>query len=604
MSEYATVAFMNRLETLQSELKQHIKACPALANVGDFDVQMERSSHINFGDLSSNIALQCAKALNMNPVELAEKVVSYLEGVSISSIAHIEVVKPGFINFYFSDVFLSANVADVLEMGNDFGRGDVLKGQRWVVEHTSPNPNKAMHLGHLRNNLVGMSLYRVLQWSGAQVTTDEIDNNRGIAIAKVMYGFLKHMKKDVSLASDVQTWAAHKDQWYTPEEKGVGPDVFVTTCYVLGEKTIKEDAVADAYTRQLVVDWELGDQVVWELWEHVLSYAYAGIEKTLARLGSHFDKVWHEHEHYQEGKQYVELGLKKGIFQKLEDGAVLTNLETDYNLPDTILLKRDGTALYITQDIALTALKKKEYNADKLVWVVGPDQSLAMKQVFAVCEQLGIGTLEDFTHVSYGYVGLKADDGGFQKMSSREGTVVLIDDVIDAVKAKIEANESELERERDLTPDLSEKLALAAVKFAILRPDRTQDLTFDINQSVNVHGDSGVYVMYSYVRTLSILDKYGKKIIEEAVELQSEKDLMRMLMFFPSVIARAQADLSAHHIATYVLEVSSAFNRWYGQESIIDGSAREAHKIAVTKAVGQILKNGLDILGIEVVEKM
>ena len=344
-----------------------------------------------------------------------------------------------------------------------------------------------------------------------------------------------------------------------------------------------------------------------ELWEHVLAYAYAGIEKTLSRLGSHFDKVWHEHEHYQAGKQYVEEGLKKGVFQKLEDGAVLTNLEKDYGLPDTILLKRDGTALYITQDIALTALKKKEYNADKLVWVVGPDQTLAMKQVFAVCEQLGIGKLEDFTHVSYGYVGLKADDGGFQKMSSRAGTVVLIDDVIDAVKARIEANESALERESELAPDLSEKLAIAAVKFAILKPDRTQDLTFDINQSVNVQGDSGVYVMYSYVRTQSILEKSGKKVSDlnaTAVKVGAEKDLMRTLAFFPSVVERAQQDLSAHHIATYLLEVSSAFNSWYANESILDGSEREVHKLAVVKATGQVLKNGLSILGIATVEKM
>jgi len=598
---------MANLEDLIAKLQTHIKSCPVLAGIDDLSVQIERSSHVNFGDLTTNVSLQWAKPLSMNPAQLAQEIVDFLQAQSISEIAKMEVVAPGFINFYFSDGFLNANVAKVIEQGDDFGRGDSLQGQHWVIEHTSPNPNKAMHLGHLRNNLVGMSLAQVLKWSGAKVTTDEVDNNRGIAIAKVMYGFLAIMKKDESLPTEVKTWYENQASWFTPEEKGIGPDVFVTQCYVYAEKASQEDEAAEAQARQLVVDWEAGDKVVWALWEHVLGYAYAGIEKTLARLGSHFDKVWHEHEHYQAGKKYVEEGLAKGVFKRLEDGAVLTNLEADYNLPDTIIQKRDGTSLYITQDIALSALKKKEYQADKLVWVVGPDQTLAMKQVFAVCEQLEIGQLEDFTHVTYGYVGLKADDGGFQKMSSREGTVVLIDDVIDAVKAKIEANESESERAKNLDPELSEKLALAAVKFAILKPDRTQDLTFDINQSVNVQGDSGVYVMYSFVRTASILEKSAQKIWPNQIvnaEIDSGKDLLRALAFFPSVVKRSQVDLSAHHIATYLLEISSTFNSWYGSEVILDGSERETHKLAMVKATGQVLKNGLSLLGITTVDKM
>ena len=285
-----------------------------------------------------------------------------------------------------------------------------------------------MHLGHLRNNLVGMGIVRLLKWNGAEVASDAVYNDRGIAIAKLIYGFLAHMKKDESLPTDVSVWSGNKDKWYTPKEKEMKPDVFVTECYVLGEKDFKNDPEIEKKTRELVVKWENDDKTVWEIWENVLSYAYQGINNTLNRLGSHWDKIWYEHEHYQDGKDFIEKGLEKGIFQKLEDGAVLTNLEK-YNIPDTILLKKDGTSLYITQDIALTSLKKKTYNADKLVWVIGPEQSLAMKQLFTVSEQLGIGKVEDFTHVPYGYVGLKDGDGGFKKMSSREGTVVLIDDV-------------------------------------------------------------------------------------------------------------------------------------------------------------------------------
>lgn len=606
VSVYAKVADMNRLDRLKTELRERIVSTPELADIAPTP-QVERSSDGQFGDLTTNVALQYAKSLKTSPLALAEAIAAHLRQAHISEIKDITIAKPGFINFRFSEEFLIDNLRDILEAGSSFGSNTALAGERWVIEHTSPNPNKAMHLGHLRNNLVGMSVYRILQWSGATVVTDEIDNNRGIAIAKVMYGFLAHMKKDKSLPTEVSAWVEHKDKWYTPEEKGMGPDVFVTQCYVLAEKSIQEDEAAEAYTRQLVVDWEAGDQAVWALWEHVLQYAYAGIEKTLTRLGSHFDKVWHEHEHYQAGKQYVAAGLEKGVFQKLEDGAVLTNLGPDYGLPDTILLKRDGTALYITQDIALTALKKNTYNADKLVWVVGPDQSLAMQQLFAVCEQLGIGKREDFTHVSYGYVGLKADDGGFQKMSSRADTVVLIDDLIDAVKAKIETSQSGLERESETAPDLSEKLALAAVKFAILKSDRHQDLIFDINQSISVTGDSGIYVVYSYVRTVSVLKKFEKTILPEQInrkKIETEKELLCSLVFFPSVIERAKSDLSAHHIAIYLLEICSLFNTWYATEQILDNSDREAHKLAVTKATGQVIINGLSILGIETVDKM
>jgi arginyl-tRNA synthetase len=530
--------------------------------------------------------------------------VTHLEERDLSDIAKFEVVEPGFINIHFSEVFLNANVADIVAQGEEFGRGDSLKGQRWVVEHTSPNPNKAMHLGHLRNNLVGMSLRNVLIWSGAEVMTDEIDNNRGIAIAKMMYGFLAHMKKDATQPTDVTSWLENKDGWYSPEEKDLSPDIFVTQCYVEGEKLFKASKESEQVTREMVIKWEDEDPAVWKLWEHVLSFAYSGINRTLDRLGSHFDKVWHEHEHYKEGKNYVEVGLAKGIFHKLDDGAVLTNLESKYGLPDTVLLKRDGTSLYITQDIALTALKKDYYKADTLVWVVGPDQTLALRQVFAVCEQLGIGELKDFKHVSYGYVTLASEGGGTKRMSSREGTVVLIDDVIDEVKKQIEVRAKEHGGEKISGVELSEKLAMAAVKFSILRPDRMQDITFDINQSVSIHGDSGVYVMYSYVRAISILEKNTESISENLVEIGDEKELLRLLTFFPRAVDRARADLSAHHIATYLLEISSAFNSWYAKEPILDGSLRENHKLAVTKATSQVLKNGLSILGIQTVSKM
>lgn len=572
-------------------------------------VLLDRSSVPEFGECSSNVAMRYAKELGKNPLELAGELAQFLTERMIEGVERVKAVKPGFLNVYLTATAQINHLATIRATRDHFGQNNLYQGQKWVVEHTSPNPNKAMHLGHLRNNLIGGSIVRLLQVSGATVVADAVYNNRGIAIAKVMYGYLAHMKQAANIPTDIVYWSEHQDEWFTPEEKGIKSDVFVTECYVLGERDVKENEEINQLVRQMVVDWESGDVTTWKLWELVLEYAYAGINRTLFRLNSHWDNVWYEHEHYQKGKEYVERGLAEEIFVELVDGAVLTNIEADYGLPETILLKNDGTSLYITQDIALTDLKKKTYHADKLVWVIGPEQSMAMKQLFAVCEQLGIGKVSDFTHVPYGYVGLKDEYGAFQKMSSRAGTVVLIDDVIDMVKATIKARFVEEGRHDEETQEkLSEKLGLAAVKFAFLKSDRNQSMSFDVEQSVDIQGDSGMYVMYAYVRTQSIGRKAGAAgaglPTATPAELGSEADLVRTLLYYPDVIKKATTDLSVHHVAQYLLELSSEFNSWYAQEMILDGGEREAYKLAVVDAVAVTLKNGLALLGIETVDEI
>lgn len=568
-------------------------------------VQLERTSDPQFGEYASNAAMRYARQFGKNPLAVAEELVKMLHAADLPGLERAEFVKPGFVNLYLTTEAKIAHVRSINEAGADFGKNNHYSEERWVIEHTSPNPNKAMHLGHLRNNLVGMGIVRLLHASGAEVTADCVYNDRGIAIAKVMYGFLAHMKRDVLAATDAMYWFEHQDQWYTPESRAQKPDLFVTECYVKAEADMAHPET-DAYVRQLVVDWEAGNPSVRALWETVLTFAYAGIDRTLSRLGSHWDKVWYEHEHYQKGKQYVAEGVQKGVFVETDDGAVVTQLEADYRIPDTVVLKRDGTSLYITQDLALTDLKKRTYDADKLVWVVGPEQSLAFQQLFAVCEQLGIGAREDFAHVTYGYVGLKDAQGAFQKMSSRAGTVVLIDDVIDQVKDVIRTRLNEdAQRSDEESEQLSEVLALAAVKFAFLRSDRTQDLSFDVEQSVDVHGDSGMYVMYAYVRTQSILRKApSATTVVTPDELGEEAAVVRTLLYYPAVIEKATADLSVHHVAQYLLELSSEFNRWYARETFLDGGEHEAYRLQIVQAVGQTLSNGLKMLGIETIEQI
>ncbi|MCA9365699.1 arginine--tRNA ligase [Candidatus Kaiserbacteria bacterium] len=561
-------------------------------------VVIDKPSDFEFGDVVCNVAMRYSKELGKPPMELAEFITEALKESELSYLEKTEIATPGFINVTFSAEFYRDLIKEILSLGNNYGKNDDLAGQKWVIEHTSPNPNKAMHLGHLRNNLVGMGLVRLLKANGAEVISDAIDNNRGIAIAKLMWGYLSLMRKDQSTEISIDKWIEDKTAWYTPEEKSMLPDVFVTECYVHAGEEIKKDQSVEGIIREMVVQWEAGDKKVHELWSFVLTYAYEGMERTLNRLGSYWDNVWHEHEHYQEGKSYVELGLEKGIFKKLEDGAVLTDLEEKYGIPDTILLKKDGTSLYITQDIALTAKKRDKFSADRLLWVIGPEQSLAMKQLFAVCEQLGIGEVSDYSHVSYGYVGLKDDDGGFKKMSSRAGTVLLIDDLIDTVKEKIKA------QAKVSDVDNSEQLAIGAVKFSLLKADRTQEIVFDPDQSVEISGASGIYVMYTYARILSVLSK-GENVSDSfSADLTTGGDLRKILMFYPEIIKRSQKDLSVHHIAQYLLDLSSAFNSWYGNETLVDGSEKEAYRLALAKAVAVTIKNGLEILGIETLDRV
>jgi len=590
------------LDILQKESELYLETF----GVSNIPIVFERADSFEHGHISTSVALKLSKQLEKSPFSIAEDFAAHLSEKKIEGINHIEALAPGFVNVFFDTSYINTVALHVLTEEKNFGSSKELQGQTWVIEHTSANPNKAMHMGHLRNNLIGMSLRNVLAFSGAKVLTDMVDNNRGIAIAKLMYGFLVAMRKNENTTPDILTWIQNPSFWKNPIDAGILPDLFITQCYLAGEKEFKASEDVEKIIRDFVVSFEDGDADVRALWRHVLAFAYQGMERTLSRLGNHFDKVWHEDQHYEQGKEFVEKGLKLGVFKSLPDGAVLTDLE-QYNIPDTILLKRDGTSLYITQDIALTALKKKEYKADRLIWVIGPDQSLALQQLFAVCEQLGIGKLSDFTHVSYGLVGFKAEDGSFKKMSSRLGNVMLIDDLIDTAKDSIvqqfAEQGKELTQEKDV---LAELLALAAIKFSLLKPDKNQNITFSISDAIATKGDSGVYVLYTLARIKSILRKAKAEGNSIAIDKEnsSGESVSRLFMFFGYAVSRSQTDLSSHHIAQYLLDVCGAFNSWYGQEVILDGSTSQAHKLAIAKAVSIVIENGLSILGIVPAEEI
>lgn len=566
----------------------------------DSEIELEVPKESQFGDFSTNIALKLSKTIGKNPLEIATSLALKLSEKKISGVDRVEAVKPGFINFYISGSIFK----EVLKgIDSNFGKSDWGKNQHWLIEHTSSNPNKAMHFGHLRNNVTGMAISNLWEAIGVKVTRDYIDNDRGIALAKLMWGYLKFAKKDESIPTDINYWYENQDKWKTPSDLSQKPDQFVDKLYTLASEDFKDPEV-EKIVRKFVIDWENEDPINWALWKLVLGYSHEGQKETLDRLGSKTDKFWHEHEIYKKGKEIVEEGLEKNVFVRLEDGAVLTNLK-EYKIPDTVVIKRDGTSLYITQDLALTKLKRDTFNPDKLFWVIGPDQSLALKQVFAVCEQMGFGKIEDYTHISFGYVTIK----GQGKMSSRKGNVVYIDDLLDDARDVISEKISNEELSEEEKKEVAEKLGVGAVKYSILKVGRLTDTAFDFNTSLSFEGDSAPYLVYTYTRCRSILNQAGNFEIGDHSDLlnnEVEIRLIKHLSKFPDVVLNASLTYSPNLVASYLYELAQAYNSFYSNLSVLNAENEmiKNARLLLTASVAQVLKNGLNLLGIETVERM
>lgn len=560
-------------------------------------------------DLVCTAAFLLAKETKKNPYDVAQEIVETLkEDASLAEYASFSSAKPGFINIEVTDKYLFEQTKIALEQANVFGRNSILNNEKWVIEHTSPNPNKAMHIGHLRNNVIGMSISSILEANGATVVCDAVDNDRGIAIVKAMWGFLVYKNKQVETVRknsndrkdlNVTYWFTHQNEWLSPKDAGIKADHFVGDCYALGAQDFKNNPASEKEMRDMLIKWEAKDPEIWALWKLILEYAHEGINQTLERLGNRWDKVWHESEHYESGKDLIEMGLDKKIFDIAEGGAVLTNLKK-YKIPDTILLRSDGTSLYITQDLELTRLKKESYKADKLVWVIGPEQSLAMKQVFAVCEQLGIGKIGDFFHVPYGLVNVIDEDGKKRKMSSRAGDAILIDELIDKVKKQL------ILQRPNYTDKEAEEISIAAIKFMILSSGRMADITFDTEASIRLDGASGVYVLYTYARICSLLAKAQIGELNNVKFSNEERAVLINASYFPLIVRNSLKDFSPQFIAEYLIQLCQSFNSLYGHEKFIseENAQETSKKLLIAKACQIIIGNSLYLLGIKPVEKI
>jgi len=566
-----------------------------------------------------------------SPRDLAEALVKRLEKPPF--VERIEVAGPGFINFFLSEEFLGQEVSRVLEERDAYGSNNSGSGKRILLEHTSPDPIKTIHIGHLRNNFLGMCVSRLLERCGYTVVKDCVNNDRGAHVSRSMWGYLVFGRKDGEIAADdlrcfnapddqvkavaqsanwrplLDAWCRARSTWLEPRDLGLKPDHFNLRFYSLGARAVNLIPDLEEQIRELLQAWEAGDKKVRRLWRQIIDWSLEGYEETYRRIGNEFDHVWYESDLYGEGKEIVREGLARGVFRKLPDGAVLSDLSA-YGLSDTILLKSDGTTLYHTFDLGLTKRKRELFPSNLYIWCIGSEQTLYLQQLFAMCEQLGIGKRGDYFHLSYGYVTLK----GKGKMSSRSGTIVSADEILDLLHRKaekiisdsashVEEIASGEDRER-----VAEAVALAAVKCALLRHNREKDIEFDLEESVRLEGDSGPYLQYTYARCRSVLRK-----AQQPLELtgpysfgEGARPLLRLIYRFPEVISEAAKAFSPSTLCNFLFDLAQEYNFFYNHYPILRAENEELRgaRLALTGATAQLIKTGLELLGIEPLERM
>src|SRR5450432_1816835 len=504
------------------------------------------------------------KKLKKSPDTAGNELGSYLTNTYPHLFSGYNIIK-GFLNLTIAEIYwlntLEENYANIL-----YGHLPS-KAERVMVEYSSPNTNKPLHLGHLRNNFLGWSTAAILNASGFNVVKTCIANDRGIHICKSMIAW--------------QLFA----NGATPESTRIKGDHFVGDYYVLFgaelkkqvavlvEKGIsKEDAEKQApimqQAEQMLVDWEAGKPEVIELWKKMNSWVYAGFDITYKRIGSDFDKVYYESDTYILGNELVDLGLKKGVFFQKEDSSVWIDLTAD-GLDEKIVRRKNGTAVYITQDIGLTIKKYEEYKCNKSIYVVGNEQDYHFKVLKLISQKLGLAGADGIFHLSYGMVELPSG-----RMKTREGTVVDADDMIDEMVNVARQKTEDLGKVKDFTPEelteLLDTIGLGALKFFLLRVDPKKKMLFNPDESIDFHGFTGPFIQYTHARIKSILRKESIAAVDSLHEplLPLEKELLITLEQYPVMIELAATEYNPSLIANYVYSVAKTFNSFYAEHSV------------------------------------
>jgi arginyl-tRNA synthetase len=527
---------------------------------------------------------------------------------NVSGISDYNVVK-GFLNLVVSDVaWLTLFNEEIISPG--FGKIES-NGQKVLVEYSSPNTNKPLHLGHLRNNFLGYSVSQILKANGYEVIMANLINDRGIHICKSMLAYQKMGNNE------------------TPQSAGMKGDHLIGKYYVLFDKEYKkqiEDLVSKGITKEeaekeasiikeaqeMLRKWEAGDKEIYDLWKKMNGWVYEGFEATYKIIGVKFDKYYYESDTYLLGKAVVDEGLKKNIFFKKEDGSVWVDLTTE-GLDQKLLLRGDGTSVYITQDMGTADLKYKDFQAGKSVYVVGNEQDYHFNVLKHILKKLGRPYADGIYHLSYGMVDLPSG-----KMKSREGTVVDADELIQDMVDTAQRTTSELGKIEGFTEEEAKKLyhmlALGALKYFLLKVDPKKRMLFNPEESIDFHGNTGPFIQYTHARISAILRKAAQLEIPTDSQSyaalknlhKSEQEVIALLNEFPKKLQEAAREYSPSVIAQYTFDLAKEYNRFYAEVSIFNETDKAAlsFRIAFSKTVASTIHRAMILLGIEVPERM
>ncbi len=567
------------------------------------------------GDELGDYAYPCfhlAKEMKKAPAKIAEEVAKHAQPQK--PFKKIKATGP-YINFFLESSDIAKFVLPRIQKQQDeYGKPDQIDKKTILIEYPSPNTNKPLHLGHIRNMVLGSSMSYIFEFLGNKVIQANLNNDRGVHICKSMLAY--------------QKWGDNK----LPDIK---TDHFVGKFYVEFSKRLKENPGLEAEAQEMLVKWENGDEKVRELWKLMSSWAYGGFEETYERFGVNFDKYYYESDFYTKGKEIVLDGLKKGIFKKDDDGAVYADLEED-KLGKKVLLRPDGTCIYITQDLYLAIQKTKDYQLDTSIYIVAHEQNYHFKVLFKLLDMLGHSWADSCHHLSYGLVNLPEG-----RMKSREGTVVDADDLMANMKdlAAVEIRKRHNDLAEEVVEERAWQIGLGALKFFIVKIDPVKDILFNPKESISFEGETGPYVQYAHARICAVfrkfmeqhgpeLDEVRKKHIAEDKQAPdtsellkdyfanskidynqlthgSEARLIKLLYNFPSIIAEAGKKYKPNLVANNLIDIAQAFNDFYHNCPILIEDVKQRNaRLLLADCTRHVLEIGLGLLGIEAPKEM
>lgn len=543
----------------------------------DAKITLERPANAYHGDYSTSIALVAAKTLKKSPMELAEQIKNQLS--KIKDVEKIEVVKPGFINFWLSQDYLVKELEKVSKTPLHPPLAGSVRG-KVMVEFADPNPFKEFHIGHLRNITLGESLCRLLESQGAKVWRVNYQGDVGMHVAKALYGMKNSKVKLEELKKK------------TTKEK----TEFLGKCYAAGNKAYEENEEAKEEIRSINLKVYRQDASIQALWEMGRKWSLDYFEEIYKKVGTKYRRYYFESEVAEPGRKIVLEHVKDGIFEKHEGAVVFRGEGKD--LHTRVFVTKEDYATYEAKDMALSGVKYKDFAYDRSIIITAHEQAPYFRVVLAAMEKVFPDLAKKTTHFSFGFVRLKDT-----KMSSRLGNIITGEWLLDEAKAKIKEQFSEMDSKT------AEQVAVGAVKYSMLKFATASDISFSFEESINLEGNSGPYLQYTYARTQSVLAKVKLKVESGKLRVNSQLEpeevtLLRAMQHFPEVVSGAAESFAPNLLCNYLFELAQSFNLFYQKHSIIEGGDKKEFRLALTSAVGQTLKKGLYLLGIEAPERM